>query len=603
MRTLVLLTGLLANMAVAQTFTGYPLERLRFSSDRSAVLDVEFGRVINHLDFDIGLMAGYASNPLVLYKQNPRERLGAVVRDRVDGSVVGAVGFFDWIQVSLEIPVVLLQIAGPPIAGVSDTVFQSPRSSGVGDLRVIPKVRILKSEDIGIDVAVLASIYFPTGGGKSYFGDNSVIVTPELAISRAVGGLRLAGNISASLLRNTNQVVNLGLGQELTSRLGVSYRFRDGDAEAAPLELGASLASSTSLSKPYSNPNQQSLELKGQASWFFSQGLMAFIGGGVGLQPGWGTPDYRLYLGVRIGNSPADAKIAKASLDTDGDGIADATDKCRTEKENINGFEDADGCPDDPDTDGDGIADSKDKCPKQAEDKDGFEDSDGCLDLDNDADGIADADDKCPMEAEDKDGFEDSDGCPDLDNDKDGIVDASDECPMVKGVMEMRGCPDVDSDGDGVVDRLDNCPKEPGVAKNNGCKEKQLVVITSEKLQILDQVYFDVNKATIQARSNRLLNNVASVLIAHPEVKAVRIEGHTDSDGDDAKNLKLSQERCNAVEAYLVKKGVSGDRLTPIGFGETKPIGDNATKAGKAQNRRVEFNLGSSMPSDVKENK
>jgi OOP family OmpA-OmpF porin len=142
-----------------------------------------------------------------------------------------------------------------------------------------------------------------------------------------------------------------------------------------------------------------------------------------------------------------------------------------------------------------------------------------------------------------------------------------------------------------VVDREDNCPDEPGTVKNHGCKEKQLVVITEQGLDILDIVYFDTSKAIIQKRSYKLLDNVAAVIIAHPQVGKFRVEGHTDDRGNDDDNLDLSQRRAEAVVKYLVDKGVPAERLEALGFGETKPIADNKTKAGRAKNRRVEFKI------------
>jgi Thrombospondin type 3 repeat len=103
---------------------------------------------------------------------------------------------------------------------------------------------------------------------------------------------------------------------------------------------------------------------------------------------------------------------SRTMVDTDGDGIPDDVDKCPTEPEDKDGFQDEDGCPD-PDNDGDGIPDTVDKCPNLAEDKDGFEDADGCPDVDNDHDGILDRFDKCPNEPETINGFQDEDGCPD----------------------------------------------------------------------------------------------------------------------------------------------------------------------------------------------
>jgi hypothetical protein len=104
--------------------------------------------------------------------------------------------------------------------------------------------------------------------------------------------------------------------------------------------------------------------------------------------------------------------IARVVVDSDHDGVSDDLDRCPTQPEDKDGFQDADGCPD-PDNDGDGIPDAQDKCPNEPEDKDGFQDADGCPDPDNDSDGIPDLRDRCPNEPETINGFEDEDGCPD----------------------------------------------------------------------------------------------------------------------------------------------------------------------------------------------
>ena len=177
------------------------------------------------------------------------------------------------------------------------------------------------------------------------------------------------------------------------------------------------------------------------------------------------------------------------------------------------------------------------------------------------------------------------------DRDGDGLMDAVDQCPDQAGPAENRGCPDTDLDEDGVIDRVDNCPDEKGSEKNYGCKEKQLVVITRNQLKILDVVHFETGKARIKSRSHKLLDNVAAVLGKHPEIKRIRVEGHTDDKGDDAFNKDLSQKRAESVRAYLVGKGIGEDRLEATGFGEEKPIAENTSSKGRAQNRRVEFNI------------
>ena len=240
------------------------------------------------------------------------------------------------------------------------------------------------------------------------------------------------------------------------------------------------------------------------------------------------------------------------------------------------------------DTDGDGIPDKLDKCPTEPEDKDGFEDADGCPDPDNDKDGILDKADKCPNEPEDKDGFEDEDGCPDPDNDKDGVLDTDDKCPNDPGPKENAGCPDKDRDGDGVVDRLDKCPDQPGPADNDGCPKPKFIVVTKEKIELKQKVHFATNKSTIYADSFPMLTEVAEVLKSRPEIK-VRIEGHTDSRGTLKHNMKLSQDRAESVKSFLVAQGVDPERMEARGFGPTQPIDDNRTAKGREANRRTEF--------------
>ena len=244
------------------------------------------------------------------------------------------------------------------------------------------------------------------------------------------------------------------------------------------------------------------------------------------------------------------------------------------------------------DTDGDGILDPDDSCPRVPEDKDGFKDEDGCPDEDNDADGLADRVDQCRDIPEDRDAFEDDDGCPDPDNDKDGFADKVDKCPMdpedKDGFEDDDGCPDTDNDKDGILDKDDKCPNEHGVPPD-GCPKKYThVVVTEKKIELKQTVFFDTNKATIKPVSFALLNDVAAALADNPKIK-VEIQGHTDSQGNDAFNLKLSQKRAESVRAYVAGRGIDKGRMVPRGYGEDVPIADNRTVDGRGQNRRVEF--------------
>ena len=256
--------------------------------------------------------------------------------------------------------------------------------------------------------------------------------------------------------------------------------------------------------------------------------------------------------------------------DTDGDGIYDKDDACPE----VAGLKQFKGCPD---TDGDGIIDGSDSCPDVA----GLAELQGCPDTD--ADGIADKDDACPEVA----GPKALNGCPDADGD--GIADKSDKCPQVKGPKENGGCPWPDTDGDGVLDKDDKCVDVKGTVANNGCPE-----ISEEQVNKLNAyaktILFNSGKSSFQQQTFVVLQSITAILKEYPTSKFT-IEGHTDSDGKDASNQKLSEDRAKAVKDYLVTNGITADRLSSAGFGESKPIDSNKTNAGKANNRRVEVNL------------
>lgn len=254
--------------------------------------------------------------------------------------------------------------------------------------------------------------------------------------------------------------------------------------------------------------------------------------------------------------------------DSDGDGLSDLEDGCPE----VAGKTEHNGCPD---KDGDGVADKDDACP----DATGPKELGGCPD--KDGDGVADKDDTCP----DAKGLKELGGCPDSDGD--GLADKDDNCPNEKGTKEMGGCPD--SDNDGVSDDKDACPKVAGIAKNNGCPEvKAAELKVFEKA--LNGVKFRSGSDKLTTSSYPILNQVVKILNENP-IYNLKIDGHTDSSGDDNKNLELSKKRAKAVKDYLVKKDIAEGRLISDGFGETVPIADNKTSKGRALNRRVEMKV------------
>ncbi|HET9058097.1 MAG TPA: OmpA family protein [Chitinophagaceae bacterium] len=276
-------------------------------------------------------------------------------------------------------------------------------------------------------------------------------------------------------------------------------------------------------------------------------------------------------LGINL-KTITDKKNKPAIKDEDNDGIDDKLDECPDIAGTIKGC---------PDMDKDSIADKDDKCPDVA----GIAKYNGCPIPDSDQDGVNDEIDKCPNIS----GLAQYNGCPPPDSDKDGIPDNEDKCPGVIGVIQYNGCPIPDSDRDGVNDEEDKCPTIPGLKAHKGCPGIK-TEIRKKIREAAKKVYFDFASSIIKPESYKVLDEVAKILNENPELRLI-IEGHTDNIGTLERNRIRSQERADAIRMYLQLKKVAGSRIKAIGYGFRRPIADNKTEKGRAQNRRVEMKL------------
>jgi OmpA-OmpF porin, OOP family len=174
------------------------------------------------------------------------------------------------------------------------------------------------------------------------------------------------------------------------------------------------------------------------------------------------------------------------------------------------------------------------------------------------------------------------DACPDLPEDFDGVEDDD-------------GCPEGDTDGDGVLDYLDRCPDEAetinGFEDDDGCADEgpAKIVIEEGRLVILETIRFEPNSSRIDRDSHPIMNQIALTLRKYKEIDAIEIGGHTDITGPRGFNMRLSRDRARAVRNYLLDRGIKPARLRANGYGPDRPIADNGTEEGRAQNRRVEF--------------
>jgi outer membrane protein OmpA-like peptidoglycan-associated protein len=275
-------------------------------------------------------------------------------------------------------------------------------------------------------------------------------------------------------------------------------------------------------------------------------------------------------------------------IDTDGDGVPDYRDECPDTPEEAYGYLAVTGCP--LDSDGDGVYDYIDKCPGTPAAAYGMVDTLGCP-IDSDGDGVYDYLDLCPDTPEEARGMVDQNGCP-IDTDKDGVYDYMDKCPdtpaEARNFVDSVGC-FLDTDGDGVYDYEDQCPTIAGVKENLGCPEIKREIRNLLK-KAMSGIQFENAKATIKPNSYQILNDIAKIFIENPTYM-VEVQGHTDNVGQYDYNIDLSERRAQAVRTYLINHGVPAERLTAHGYGPDRPIDDNKTKAGRAKNRRVEFNI------------
>jgi outer membrane protein OmpA-like peptidoglycan-associated protein len=216
------------------------------------------------------------------------------------------------------------------------------------------------------------------------------------------------------------------------------------------------------------------------------------------------------------------------------------------------------------DRDHDGVTDNIDQCPDEVEDLDQFQDDDGCPDPDNDQDGIADWQDKCPNEAEDKDGIGDDDGCPETDQDNDGIADEKDKCPLQPEVIN-------------------------GVQDDDGCPDQGLIEFVQDRVVLEERVLFDFERVRVRSRAKPVLAAIVELWRQHPDWKTMRVEGHADVRGGDGVNQAISEKRARNVAKELIKLGFPQDKIDWIGWGKTKPIELGETESAQRRNRRVEF--------------
>jgi len=456
----------------------------------------------------------YARNTVVIRNERNNEAVALLVENLTTTNLQVSYGFYNNMEVGLDVP---FGFSG----GLKNSGLLMPETqqsfddgSSLNNVRINPKVTIIKPKnDKGIGVALSMPQSIPLRNERQELLSAYYVSNIKMIFDYRYKNIRFGFNASyrhrlSSKKSKTTKKCN-HLEKICTNPFYLSDAFQYGFAFAWKFLDHFEIISEVYGRYFYHqniNPIDMvtSLRIKATDSTYLSLGM------GEGLNQYIGNPDFRFLFSVTY--------VQDRLKDTDLDGILDNTDLCKNEQEDIDKFEDQDGCPD-LDNDRDSIEDQFDKCPNKVEDVDGFEDEDGCPDLDNDGDGYLDVNDTCPNQAEDFDKYQDNDGCPD-DND---------------------------------------------ISKN--------VKIHKDQLVVAGRLYFGKDSSNLLTpESDFVLNSLADMLLLNQRIRKIVIESHIDNQYDELTNIRITQGRAENIRKHLIDRGVEDYRVDAIGYGSLKPI-------------------------------
>lgn len=549
--------------AEAQEVQGYAANHFQPSERGSRWFVTDSLEIAGQGRAALGIVADYSYRSLVNYRASDGAVLSSVVRNQTLIHPGASFVFANRVRVGVSVPL-QLQIDGRDFA-LGGRTYRASDEVAVGDVRFGADVRLFGEATSVIRGAFGAQLFVPSGSPSAYTGDGDPRVAPRFSVAGQKGNIAYAGRIGL-MVRGRDEAYGFGrIGTEAQAALSAGFITANKKLLVGPEIFGNTVIRGGAAFEKYTTP----LEVLLGAHYEVTDGLRLGLGVGGGITRSYGAPVARGLLAIEWVPGDAkpepeekkadEAKVFCPVIDTDGDHINDDLDACRL----VPGAHSPDarlnGCP--PDADGDGVDDHEDACPKSK--------------------GVKTSDPK-------------TNGCGDSDHD--GVMDNEDACPERAGPRtsdpNTTGC-DPDRDKDGVLNELDACPDEAGKAdqdpKRNGCP---MAVIRGSVLRIQDQIRFKQGSAEILGKeSDEVLVAIMVLLKAHPEVKHVRIEGHTDTLGLPGNNKRLSQGRADSVKRWLTQNGIEAGRLSAKGIGDERPLGPNTTEEGRAQNRRVEFHV------------
>ena len=503
--------------ADAQTLPSLDTRTWRPPTDPGASLVLEPVTAPGAGEWNVGAWLNYANRPVTLRQAGTDEVLFRPVEHMLGADLTGAIGLGARASFGLDVPVLLYQDGTSPLPSTVSSTGHTT-TSGIGDIGFTGKALLVGNESGGFGLAALAAVTLPTGDRTSFMGAGSTTVGARLLADYSLVFADLQASLGYTLLTDHHtwpdpSVGGLTFGDQIPWTIGLRlhpgvFKLDSSNRQTWELAVHGWLPAGPVLPFGGGDPGSAAespvlLAASERVALGHYRDAFALAGLDVGLSTAVGVPTVRGV--VAVGWAPR-------AHDMDHDGVPDDVDQCPEIAEDIDGFEDSDGCPDidddddgiidsedacprvpgvaspDPkkngcpsgDTDGDGIPDAMDACPKEKGPASEDPKLNGCPRRDRDGDGITDDVDRCPDQPEDKDGFQDEDGCPDPDNDGDGIADPADACPNVAGEPSTdprrNGCPNPDRDGDTYENDADSCPDAAevfnGIKDDDGCPDE-----------------------------------------------------------------------------------------------------------------------------------
>lgn len=557
------------------------------------------------LSFGISAVADFSSGGLVYVVEDWTGTTETTLLDDVIAANLGVRGSFGKrVAVAVQAPIYLHSV-GPDGA----------QPAGLGDIRVAVPLGIVLPEESGLAVGVVPLLDLPTGDASHMLGNAGM----------GVGGVMSAGWHTPRFTADVNagyeqlsemSLYNLSGGGRLVANVGAGFAVTEGIGVSGELAFEHGLAKNAVAGTD--SPLEALLAVRGRQK----MGLFWTAGGGVGLTDGVGAPAYRGFAGLGW------SYIDDPNRDPDQDGILGRDDACPRVPEVKNGWKDVDGC-------ADALAD----LTIRVNDEEGTNLGNATVTIDGAAQTVSTDGSVAQVGRMPDAPVAVVAGAPgyveqklDLATLDEGANSRTLTLPWLPGTVRViahdqggkpipaaisfKGGAEVagrtlDAAGrtqlvlpggewqilaqaqgfgtEGKVVKID--ATKPGMTKVEFTLTPPKAEVVRQEVMILEAVQFDFNEATLRPDSEPLLRQVAGQLLAHPEVKKVEIQGHTDDVGNDAYNLDLSQRRVEAVMAWLVANGIAPERLVAKGYGESKPIASNGTEDGRAKNRRVQFKI------------